>query len=170
MPSFFSSLPTENPGVPFSTMNAAIPLRFCAGSVCPKTIARLESDPFVMKFFVPFRIHVSPSRRADVRIAAASLPDAGSDRAKQPIHSRWSPLDELDREGDRLATTEAERRDAAGLGACAQGIQERDQKARAGRADGMAEGHGAAVHVELRFGYVQLAANAFDAAERLVHL
>src|SRR5256885_17127509 len=34
----------------------------------------------------------------------------------------------------------------------------------------MAEGHGAAVHVELRVGYVQLAANAFDAAERLVHL
>src|SRR5204863_6951675 len=58
----------------------------------------------------------------------------------------------------------------ARLGACAQRIQERDQKARAGRADGMAEGDGAAVDVELRVGYVQLAANAFDAAERLVHL
>ena len=42
-----------------------------------------------MKFFVPFRTHASPSRRAEVRIAAASLPDAGSDSAKQPS---FSPL------------------------------------------------------------------------------
>jgi hypothetical protein len=37
-----------------------------------------------MKFFVPLSTQLSPSRRAEVRIAAASLPEAGSDSAKQP--------------------------------------------------------------------------------------
>ena len=43
--------------------------------------------PLVMKFFVPFSTQVSPSRLALVRIAAASLPDAGSESAKQPMRS-----------------------------------------------------------------------------------
>ena len=42
-----------------------------------------------MKFFVPFSTQASPSRRAVVRIAAASLPDAGSESAKHPS---FSPL------------------------------------------------------------------------------
>src|SRR6266850_1507861 len=90
MPSLRSSLPTLKPFVPFSTTNAAMPLLPFAGSVCAKTIATSAIEPLVMKFFVPFSNQPSPSLRAVVRIAAASLPEAGSERAKHPIFSPFA--------------------------------------------------------------------------------
>src|SRR5256885_712156 len=71
---------------------------------------------------------------------------------------------------DGLSAAKAQRRDATRLGARAQRVEERDEEARAGCTDGMTERDRTAVHVEFRFGDVELAADALDPAERLVHL
>src|SRR5256885_31487 len=71
---------------------------------------------------------------------------------------------------EEVVAVELADRPTRGLAARAQGIQERHQQARAGRADRMPERDGAAVHVEPLLGDAELAAHALDAAERLVHL
>src|SRR5258705_12417006 len=76
----------------------------------------------------------------------------------------------LHRERDRLAAAETERHDPAPLATRAKRVQQRDEKARARRSDGMPERDSAAVHVELLVGDAELAANTLAAAEPLVHL
>ena len=53
MPIFFSSLPTANPGVPFSTTNALMPLAPLSGSVTAKTVTMSAMLPCVIQIFVP---------------------------------------------------------------------------------------------------------------------
>ena len=53
MPIFFSSLPTANPGVPFSTTNALIPFAPFSGSVTAKTVTMSAMLPWVIQIFVP---------------------------------------------------------------------------------------------------------------------
>src|SRR5687768_12082006 len=81
--------------------------------------------------------------------------------AISPLTSR-APLDRLDRERDGLAAAEAERYDPAALAARGQRVEERDEEARAGGADRMAERDRAAVHVEAVIGDLQLAPHRFD--------
>src|SRR5262249_61946367 len=61
------------------------------------------------------------------------------------------------------------RRHTAPLATRPQRVQQRDEKPRATRADGMTERDGTAVGVELGVWNIELAAYAFDAAEGLVH-
>ena len=61
--------------------------RGCPSSVFAQTTATPARLPFVIHIFVPLSTQPSPSRRADVRIAAGSLPASGSVRPKQPITS-----------------------------------------------------------------------------------
>ena len=53
MPIFFSSLPTVNPGVPFSTTNALTPREPAAGSVTAKTQTTSATLPLVIQIFCP---------------------------------------------------------------------------------------------------------------------
>src|SRR3954464_2475355 len=55
----------------------------------------------------------------------------------------------LDHHGDRFAAADAQRRHAALLALRLQRVQKRRQNARARGADGMAERHGAAMHIDL---------------------
>ena len=87
IPSLSSFLPRLKPGVPFSTMNALIPLCFKLLSVVAKTTAQSASCAFVIQHFSPFNIQASPSSRAVVLAAPASLPFPGSLKPKQPIFS-----------------------------------------------------------------------------------
>src|SRR5579863_9346121 len=61
----------------------------------------------------------------------------------------FSRSDQFHRHRRRLSTTYAERRDAALAAGSLEGVDERHQDARTARADGVAEGAGAAVHVHL---------------------
>src|SRR5512140_1466019 len=78
------NLPTwyavENPGVPFSTRKPRMP-----SEVFAHTTATSSIEPFVIHDFAPLRTHVSPSRRAFVRMAPGFDPKSGSVRPKQPI-------------------------------------------------------------------------------------
>src|SRR5207249_10859344 len=56
----------------------------------------------------------------------------------------------LDHHRDRLASAEAEGREPAAQAALFEGVQQRDEHARAARADRMAEGDRAAVDVDAR--------------------
>jgi len=78
MPSFFSSLPTLKPGVPFSTTSAVIPFSPLGGSVFTYAIAASAEPPLVIHALVPLRTYVSPFFRALVCSAAALEPACGS--------------------------------------------------------------------------------------------
>lgn len=69
------------------TRKALIPL-FCRDlSVLANTTVAEASQELVIQALVPLRTHESPSSRAVVEAAPASLPLPGSLRAKQPILS-----------------------------------------------------------------------------------
>jgi hypothetical protein len=53
IPIFFSSLPTVNPGVPFSTTNALMPFGPLVGSVTAKTVTMSATLPLVIQIFEP---------------------------------------------------------------------------------------------------------------------
>jgi hypothetical protein len=67
-----------------SCTKAQIPLFPLVVSEVAKRIHTSASGPFVIQFFVPEMTYSSPSLRAVVLIAAASLPVPGSESAKQP--------------------------------------------------------------------------------------
>src|ERR1700687_1475930 len=60
IPNFFSSLPTLNPRVPFSTTSAVMPFSPFAGSVFTYTIAASATPPLVIHDFVPLITYASP--------------------------------------------------------------------------------------------------------------
>ena len=78
MPSLSSFFPADSPGVPRSTTNAEIPLGPRDLSVTAITTRASAVAPWVMKHLAPSSTQSSPSRRAVVRMAAASLPEPGS--------------------------------------------------------------------------------------------
>ena len=86
-PILSSSLPTVNPGVPFSTKNALIPWWRFASSVMAVTITRPAFRPDVVKRFVPLIIYSFSFRTAVVDCLTGSDPAWGSVMAKAPIIS-----------------------------------------------------------------------------------
>src|ERR1700760_1199353 len=92
MPSFFSLGPTVKPSSSRCTMNAEMPLAPLSGSDDAITVYHVDLPPLVIHALVPLRIHESPSSRALVRMAAASLPDSRSDSAYDAIASP-EPID-----------------------------------------------------------------------------
>src|SRR5690606_22559129 len=92
MPNLFSFLPAENPGVPFSTINAVTLLLVLGSPVLAKTTATSPDLPCVIQFFVPFKIQSSPSRVAIQRMLPASLPVLASVSPQAPIHSAVASL------------------------------------------------------------------------------
>ena len=87
MPSLSSAAPTEKPSAFVSTRNAEMPRCLRDLSVVAKTTAASASWAFVIQALVPLRTHASPSSRAVVDAAPASLPLPGSLRPKQPSFS-----------------------------------------------------------------------------------
>src|SRR5271165_3163528 len=87
IPSLRSLGPTVKPESSLCTMNAEIPLAPLSGSVTAITVYQLDLPPLVIQHLVPLSTHSSPSRRARVRIAAASLPASRSDSAYDAIAS-----------------------------------------------------------------------------------
>ena len=81
MPSLRSLGPTVKPSSSLCTMNAEMPLAPLSGSLDAITVYQVDLPPLVIHALVPLRIHESPSSRARVRIAAASLPDSRSESA-----------------------------------------------------------------------------------------
>ncbi len=81
MPSLRSLGPTVKPSSSLCTMNAEMPLAPLSGSLDAITVYQVDLPPLVIHALVPLRIHESPSWRARVRIAAASLPASRSDNA-----------------------------------------------------------------------------------------
>ncbi len=69
-----------NPGVPFGTMIVEISLRpsFCPVTAVTVTNRVIGVPEFVMNCLEPSITHSSPSSRAVVRVAPASLPASGS--------------------------------------------------------------------------------------------
>ena len=84
MPSLFSFLPAWMPFWWRSTTNAEMPRRPAVLSVTAMSTATSPTEPCVMKFFEPFRTHVSPSRTAVVFVPPLSLPASGSVRPHAP--------------------------------------------------------------------------------------
>ena len=91
MPIFVSFLPWRRPGVPFGTTNEAWPRWPSSGSTVATTTLTSAIPPLVMKTFVPFRTHSSPSRFAVVRRLLTSEPACGSVTAYAPSF-RSSPM------------------------------------------------------------------------------
>ena len=89
-PIFFSILKPPRPGVSLSTKKARWASRPFEGSRLACTRIQSEREAFPMKHFAPFRIQPSPSLRAAVLIAAASLPAPGSVMPKQAQRGRSS--------------------------------------------------------------------------------
>ena len=90
-------------------------------------------------------------------------------RAGRPADA-WQ-LEPLDHEGDALSAADAERGQPVAEAAGAQRVEQRDQDARAGRADRVAERDGAAVHVHALGVQLQLAQDGQALrGERLVQL
>src|SRR4029079_1731662 len=87
MPSLRSFGPTVNPSSSLCTMNAEMPLAPLSGSLDAMTVYQLDLPPLVIQALVPLRIQESPSSRARVRIAAASLPASRSESAYDAIAS-----------------------------------------------------------------------------------
>ncbi len=79
-PTFASTRPSANPGVPRSTAMRLMAREeeVACGSVRQATITRSAVLPLVMKVLDPSITHASPSRTAVVRRAARSLPPPGS--------------------------------------------------------------------------------------------
>ena len=75
----------EKPGVPASTTNSEMPWCPPSGPVTAAATTKSAMGPFVMKVFVPDRIHPVPLRSARVRMAATSDPAPGSVTASAPI-------------------------------------------------------------------------------------
>src|SRR5690606_23983644 len=94
IPSLFSFLPAEKPGVPCSTMKAVTLLLVRTSPVRASITATFPLLPCVIQFLVPFSTHSSPSLVAVQRILPASLPVLASVRPQAPIH--W-PLASLGR-------------------------------------------------------------------------
>ena len=78
IPSFDSFLPMDSPGVPLGTTKEAWPRWPRSGSTVATTTVTSAIPPFVMKTFVPSRIHSSPSWRAVVLSDRTSDPAPGS--------------------------------------------------------------------------------------------
>ena len=78
MPSLRSFGPTSKPGSSACTTNAEMPLAPLSGSVTAMTVYQRDSPALVIQHLVPLSTQVSPSRRARVRIAAASEPASRS--------------------------------------------------------------------------------------------
>ena len=55
MPSLFSVSAVESPDIPFSRMNAEMPLCFASGSVLAKTSAWSATAAYEIQFFWPLR-------------------------------------------------------------------------------------------------------------------
>src|SRR6476620_11413497 len=87
MPSLRSFGPTVNPSSSLCTMNAEMPLAPLSGSLDAITVYQVDLPPLVIQALVPLRIQESPSSRARVRIAAASLPASRSESAYDAIAS-----------------------------------------------------------------------------------
>src|ERR1700754_1220738 len=87
MPSLRSFGPTVKPSSSLCTMNAEMPFAPLSGSLDAITVYQADLPPLVIHALVPWRIQESPSWRARVRIAAASLPDSRSDNAYDAIAS-----------------------------------------------------------------------------------
>src|SRR5438105_6386891 len=87
-PILSSCLPTRSPGCPPSTRKAEIPREPLSGRVRAHTMISPAWSPEVIHCFSPSRIQPFPSRRAEVRSAAASDPPEGSDSAKLPAMNR----------------------------------------------------------------------------------
>ena len=89
IPSFFSFLPIENPGVLASTIKAEIPFNPFDLSVIANTTYTWAYPAFVINIFDPFKTHslVSESKVAIVCCPAASVPAFGSVSPNAPIHS-----------------------------------------------------------------------------------
>ena len=68
-----------------ATTNAVIPFEPASLSTVAKTAKRSAIGAFVMKVFAPSRTYASPSLRAAVRSAPASLPAPGSESAYAPM-------------------------------------------------------------------------------------
>src|SRR5690349_13258129 len=81
MPILCSLAPTTKPGSSLCTTNAEIPLAPLSGSVTAITVYQVECPPLEIQHLVPLSTHSSPSRRARVRIDAASLPASRSESA-----------------------------------------------------------------------------------------
>ena len=78
MPILSSFLPSEKPGVSFSTTNEAWPRWPSFGSTVATTTVTSAMPPLEMKTLVPLRIQSSPSRFAVVRSDLTSDPAWGS--------------------------------------------------------------------------------------------
>src|SRR5581483_781581 len=87
IPSLRSFGPTTKPSSSLWTMKAEMPLAPLSGSLDAITVYQVDLPPFVIHALEPLRIHESPSWRARVRIAAASLPDSRSESAYDAIAS-----------------------------------------------------------------------------------
>src|ERR1022692_2612509 len=86
LPTFFSFLPTEKPGVRVGNRTRETPRR--PGSPV-RTASTMKSarEPLVIQSFCPEMTNSSPSARAVVRRAATSEPPPGSLMPSAPIHS-----------------------------------------------------------------------------------
>ena len=139
IPIFFSFVPNENPGVPFSTMNAeisfvilfmGIPIPKEYGgqgcdvltyAMCVEELAKVCGTTAVIVsahtslcIFEPLRTHSSPSSTAFVCCPCASVPAPGSVRPKAPIflplaRSGGCVCDLCDHRHDREARKDDER-------------------------------------------------------------
>ena len=87
MPSLSSFLPAVMPGVPFSMMNAEMPLVPAARSVTAIATSTSPTRPCVVNVFDPFSTQHAPARAAVVRMPAASLPEVDSVSPHAPIFS-----------------------------------------------------------------------------------
>ena len=81
MPSLRSLGPISKPGSSACTANAEMPLAWRSGSVTAITVYHRDSPALVIQHFVPLSTYSSPSRRARVRIDAASEPASRSESA-----------------------------------------------------------------------------------------
>src|SRR5450759_2897235 len=84
-PIFFSIVPTDTPGKPFSTANAEMPFGPFDLSVMAITVWTPAMSPLVMKCLTPLMTYVSPLSSAVVWRREASEPALGSVRAKEPM-------------------------------------------------------------------------------------
>ena len=89
MPSLCSILPTEKPGVPFSTIKPVRPRCRSDLSTVAKTTMMSASAPLVIKILLPLSLYPPLCLVAVISKAATSLPAPGSVRAKQ---ASFSPL------------------------------------------------------------------------------
>src|SRR6187200_2058338 len=87
MPSLRSFGPTAKPGSSACTTNAEMPLAPLSGSVTAITVYQVECPPLEIQHLAPLSTQSSPSRRARVRMEAASLPASRSDSAYDAIAS-----------------------------------------------------------------------------------